>query len=199
MLLPMTFLPILAAAAMSVPNAEADGFAQRMFRAKPDGNVFTDLFLGPDGRVEHCVVIYSEGSRRDGERYCEVALGLMAGEPALGPDGNAAYGMANFDLIVRPEGVPNARVPSRPADIELTVASLPARFGARLRVRVAVFVSDSGVVLECMTEGEGPADYGAAACQQLGQIPRPIMRNTADKAVAYVDGLLVDFVVEPAG
>lgn len=169
-----------------------------MLPAVPAGNVFADLLVGPDGRVERCKVIYSEGSARDGERYCQRAIGLKSGEPALGPDGNSAYGMADFDLVARPVGVPKARVPSRPADIELTVETLPAQFGSKLRVRVAVFVSDSGAVLNCERDSisTAPASYATAACQQLRQMPRPVMRNRADEAVSYVDGVAVDFVVE---
>jgi len=194
----MIVLPILAAAAMSVANADV-AFSRRMLPARPgSGNVFADLLVGPDGRVERCKVIYSRGSARAGERYCERAIGLKSGEPALGPDGNPAYGMADFDLVVRPVGVPNVRVPSRPADFELTVTSLPEQFGSKLRVLVALFVSETGAVLNCERNPDSvaPASYGTAACEQLQQMARPVMRNRAEAAVPYVDGVVVDFVVE---
>jgi hypothetical protein len=193
----MIFLPFLAAAAMSVPDAELD-FSRRMLPSKPDGNVFADLLVGPDGRVERCKVIYSEGSTRDDERYCQRTIGLESGEPARGPDGNPAYGVARFDLIVRPVGVRNVRVPTRPPDIELTVGSLPEEFGSKLKVAVVIFVSESGAVLNCerYPSTTAPASYASAACQQLRQMALPVMQNQADVAVAYVVGLDVDFVVE---
>ena len=193
----MTLLPLLATVAISAPEADT-GFIRRMLSSKPAGNVFADLLVGPDGRVEHCELLYTEDSRRKAERYCEATLGLEAGEPGIGPDGNPAYGVATFDLVVRPDGVPNARVPARPADIEVGVASLPAQYGTRLRVPLVVFVSDGGRVLDCATDGNGPADYVAVACQQLRQGTLPVRHNKADAPVAYVDGLLADFVVEPA-
>jgi hypothetical protein len=196
----LTILPFLAAAAMSVPDPDID-FSRSMFRSKPDGNVYTDLLLDTHGRVEQCKVVYSEGSSRDNERYCERAIGRDAGEPAIGPGGDPTYGMAHFDLIVRPEGVPNARVPSRPAEIELTVGSLPADFGRRMAVTVAVFVHASGTVLNCerLPHARTPASYGSAACRQLQQEPRPVIHNAAGEAVAYMDNVDVNFVVEAGG
>ena len=112
----MIAFPLFAAAAMSVPDPNIQ-FSRAMLPAMPSANMLTDLLLAPAGRVGQCKVIVSGASSRENDRYCERAIGRDAGEPAIGPDGSPAYGMVPFDLIARAEGVSNARVPTRPADL----------------------------------------------------------------------------------
>jgi hypothetical protein len=161
------------------------------------GDVLSDLLVNPDGRVELCQVLYSKAPRRNVDRFCEVAVGLKSGNPAIGPDGKPAYGLATLDLYARLVASPRKPEPSRPADLDVIVASLPVRFGNKLRIVADVFVSETGEVQECGPSYDQPANLVEGACQQVRQHSRPVMHSRANEPVAYVADVLVDFATEP--
>jgi hypothetical protein len=192
-------LPILAAAALAVPAPDFEDLGLKLLQGvQLPGTIQVDLFVGPDGTILDCQVLYTERSKSGGARYCRNAPRQKVAQPAVGPDGSAAYGVLRFGRISRVEyssgdASPPDNIRLAP-DLELEVQSLPPPFKKRMRVTSVALVDANGKLAQCRPDGHALADYAKVACDQLKQVPLPVRRAKDGQPVPYVKELDVDFV-----
>jgi hypothetical protein len=187
----MLLLPMLAAA-MTIPEARVTASLGELIRGVGDGNFIVELFADPKGVIEGCGVDYSQLPKSQSDKLCNNAIGLKLAKPAIGSDGQPAYGV--FLLTrVRAGSPPKLELP---ADLELSVTELPKKYHNSLRVGLTVMVDSQGSEVACESDKDAPADYAQVACAQMGMQKLRIRQNTAGMAVPYVAGMIAQFSAE---
>lgn len=184
----MLLLPLLAAA-MTIPEGRYTASWDEIGRGVGDGNFIVELFADPEGVIEGCGVDYSQLPNSQSDKLCNNAIGLKLAKPAIGPDGQPAYGVFLFSRV-RAGSSPKLELP---ADLELSVTELPKKYRNSLRVGLTVMVDSQGSAVACESDKNAPADYAQVACAQMRMQKLRIRQNTAGMTVPYVAGMIVQF------
>ena len=194
----MLLLPILAAV-MSTPQKNDSDLWKKLNSFLGRGDIKVAMFVNPDGIVESCTVEYSQLPKSQSDKFCSSAKGSKLAKPAIGPDGNPAYGMLSLIritvevLTMSPHPTPPKL--ELPPDLELTVPDLPKQFRKSLRVSLTVMIDDHGTATACQGDAKDPPDYAKAACDQVKMLKGPVRQDAAGVPVPYMDDMVVEFAV----
>lgn len=181
-----------------------DDYPAAARRARIEGRVGYSLVVGPDGRVSHCTVTASSGSRELDAATCRILRSRprytparnAAGEPVSGPDSGVitwrlpAEGRTGGSLAAPVPAPPPA---SRAAPPQRARANLNSYFSvddypaSALRARhqgttgFALTIGEDGRVSDCrVTVSSGSAPLDEATCRILRSRARYLPARTAD-------------------
>ena len=172
---------IAATPATPLPWYKFDDYPMKAFEREWQGIATMSVVVDPTGRPTDCKVTKSSGFPELDKQTCWVAMKRVRFTPAVGPDGQKAFGVYRSQVVwSRPD---RDFVQTDPGpDLEVTVAALPAGTAQPPAVKIAYFVDSSGAASSCTVLPESekqPKQLLDAACAQfLAQVQRaPVSAN----------------------
>ncbi len=161
------------------------------------GAIHVEAFVGPDGAVDDCVILYSEFRSETEERVCNLVRQKQVESPALDQHGQPIHGTAIYSYITTVGGRREERpLLLREPVLELSVDRLPAGVEAELLVGLRVIVGSDGRIEACEANTREPDIYTRTACAQLGTIAHPIRNDREDLPVRHLTDMNVVFVLD---
>jgi hypothetical protein len=160
--------------------------------------------VGPGGAIRSCEVESSSGERGLDELSCKKVRDSASFRPAMSAAGASVPGVYRTYIAWDVTKAPAATSRVTNADLNLSVANLPAGIQSPAAVRVMFAVDREGRMSSCKSEptesfeqvASDPA-LVAVACDQLMKSYRPVpARNSAGEAVASVQDAIVRFSLQ---
>lgn len=160
--------------------------------------------VGADGSVQGCHVESSSGDKRLDELSCKKVAAGATFRPATSPTGAAVPGVYRTYIAWDVTRAPAATSRVSNADLNLSVASLPAGVRSPAAVRVMFAVDEQGRMTSCESEPtqafeqvEANPALVAVACDQLMKSYKPVpAQNSAGEAIGSVQDAIVRFSVQ---
>lgn len=161
------------------------------------GAIHVEAFVGPDGAVDDCVILYSEFRSETGDRVCNLVRQKRVESPALDQHGQPIHGTAIYSYITTVGGGREERpLLLREPVLELAVGRLPAGVEAELLVGLRVIVGPDGKIEACEANTREADIYTRTACAQLGTIVHPARNDRNDQPVRHLTDMNVVFVLD---
>ena len=186
----------VAAATLALPVPDS-GFertieiaASREVRDSGLVGMWYEVFVAPDGTIEGCTVRAAVGDGTAAQAVCKALVGKKA-EPAVGSDGQPAYGYARGTLNFADNLAPMSADAIEP-DVTISARGLDSEAE---RVGVTVLVGTDGKVAAC-EPGAGAGGLWRTACSQVRSMALPIRKAKGGASVNYLYPLIVEFRAE---
>ena len=193
-------LSFIAAAALALPQA-SDGLNRQIVEDLPRavmesniGAIWYAAFADESGTITDCRITAVYGGSEGTEQICGAILGKNVG-PAQGPDGApiAGYFRGNFSLA---ENVARTETVNLPADVRLTVETMPDGASSPLRLQVIALVDDEGYVSACSATGGASTELVDTLCSETSPLTMPVRTSASGDAQSYVAPLVFELVEE---
>ena len=157
--------------ATPLPWFSLDDYPTTAFRREWQGTTNFDVIVDPQGRSVDCKIAKSSGHEMLDRQTCWVALKRARFTPAIGADGQRAYGVYRSQVVwARPDRSGMQR--NLGPDLEISVNQLPAGATDPAAVKLAYFVDATGNPSACTAlpdSAKQPAQLVELACKALFQ------------------------------
>jgi TonB family protein len=166
---------VATTSATPLPWFSLDDYPITAFRREWQGTTNFDVVVDPQGRSVDCKIAKSSGHEMLDRQACWVAMKRAKFTPAIGTDGQPAYGVYRSQVMwARPDRSGMQR--NLGPDLEISVNQLPPGATGPAAVKLAYFVDASGSPSACTAlpdSAKQPAQIVDLACQALfQQLPR---------------------------
>ena len=194
--LSMIVASAMAAAQLPQPVVADSEYPQTALLKEKSAAAMLNLLIDPQGNVVSCTQTAAVGDEDLAKEMCEIVENKKA-IPARDAAGKASFGFrrdfASLSLPGTSQGDEIGDIGPSP-DIDFEVASIPAGVTSPVLVNVTISVDKSGKTTGCETaNGSSNAAFAAAACQQIGGMDFPKLKDSSGRAVSYIRPMIVRF------
>jgi TonB family protein len=186
---------IAAAPATPLPWFTFDNYPVKAFEREWQGATTFSLLVGPDGRPANCTVVKSSGHDMLDKQACWVAMKKPRFTPALGPNGEATYGVYRSQVVwARPDREFVQQDPG--PDMVVRLGALPAGTIEPAAVKLAYYVDAEGIGSDCTVLPESerqPKQLVELACNALLTRPPVVNQGLNGTKVPVVRTAAVQF------
>lgn len=160
------------------------------------GEAHAEIFVGPDGEVDECAVLYTEFEAETNQRLCNQLRQNSVAVPGHDANGQPVHATAiyTFRSTVGLRQTGPQSVMWRDPVLEIGVSRLPADIEGQLLVGSRVMIDAAGQVEACEANTRAEDAYTRAACQQLRSLPHPVRHDRQGQPVRYLTDMNVVFV-----
>jgi len=161
--------------ATPLPWFDLNDYPTKAFEREWQGTTNFDVVVDPQGRSIDCKIARSSGHEMLDRQACWVAMKRARFTPAIGTDGQRAYGVYRSQVVwARPDRSGMQR--NLGPDLEISVNQLPPGATGSAAVKLAYFVDATGNPSACTAlpdSAKQPAQLIDLACRALfQQLPR---------------------------